>query len=72
MAGWPGPQSPNNTGSTNYKKLTAVCGITPQTGCLYDIYKGESDTMLLDVVVMPDIIVVLNDVVVLIIFASQH
>ena len=43
MAGHPGPQSPNNTKTTNWKNLTQVCGRTPATGCLYNIYEDETE-----------------------------
>ena len=37
MAAHPGPQSPNGT-QTNYNNLTEVCGRSPETGCLYDVF----------------------------------
>ena len=38
MAGHPGPQSPNNSEAVNWKNTTQVCGRTPATGCLYDVF----------------------------------
>eukprot|EP00039_Didymoeca_costata_P029876 m.26828 g.26828 ORF g.26828 m.26828 type:complete len:552 (+) comp7838_c0_seq2:45-1700(+) len=43
MAGWPGPQSPNNTIEPNYSNITQVCGRTPETGCLYDVYADPGE-----------------------------
>ena len=38
MAGHPGPQSPNNSEAVDWKNTTQVCGRTPATGCLYDVF----------------------------------
>ncbi len=43
MAGHPGPQSPNDT-SVIFTNLTQVCGRTPETGCLYDIFADPTGT----------------------------
>jgi len=44
-AGWPGPQSPNATGTPKYSDMTEVCGRTPSTGCLFDIFADPSETV---------------------------
>jgi len=44
-AGWTGPQSPNATGKPEYSDMTEVCGRTPSTGCLFDIFADPSETV---------------------------
>ena len=46
MAGHPGPESPNNSvimNMANWRNVTQTCGRTPETGCLYDVYKDPSE-----------------------------
>ena len=40
---WPGPESPNNTGSCNSDNRTQVCARTPETGCLFDVWKDPGE-----------------------------
>ncbi len=42
MAGHPGPQSPNST-AVIFSNLTQVCGRSPETGCLYDIFADPTE-----------------------------
>lgn len=42
MAGWPGPHSPNAS-SVNWSNVTAMCGVTPETGCLFDIFADPGE-----------------------------
>eukprot|EP00040_Diaphanoeca_grandis_P027589 m.157279 g.157279 ORF g.157279 m.157279 type:complete len:561 (-) comp31048_c0_seq1:97-1779(-) len=42
MAGWPGPQSPNET-FVDYSNLTEVCGRTPETGCLFNVWEDPGE-----------------------------
>jgi hypothetical protein len=44
MAGWPGPQSPNNTmPQPDWTGAKQVCGTTVATGCLYNVYADEGE-----------------------------
>ena len=45
MAGWPGPQSPSDDpeADDNYRNMTQVCGRTPATGCLYNVFEDPSE-----------------------------
>lgn len=42
MAGWPGPQSPNGT-SVDFKGMKMSCGTTPDTGCLFNVFKDPEE-----------------------------
>ena len=42
MAGWPGPDSPNQN-NTDYGRLTQVCGRTVETGCLYNVFADPEE-----------------------------
>ena len=43
MAGHPGPQSPNNSEAVDWENTTQVCGRTPATGCLYDVFSDPGE-----------------------------
>jgi arylsulfatase B len=43
MAGHPGPLSPNNSATVDWKNVTQVCGRTPSTGCLYNVYEDPEE-----------------------------
>jgi hypothetical protein len=42
MAQWAGPDSPNAT-SSDFGNFTQVCGRTPETGCLYNVWEDPGE-----------------------------